>query len=57
MKLIDENLKNPDTKKTKRSMHFANVKMDLEEIAQINPNPIKVIILSDCWTSNRLTAI
>lgn len=38
-------------------MHFANVKMDLEEIAQINPNPIKVIILLDCWTSNRLTAI
>lgn len=57
MKLIDENLKNPETKKSKRSMHFANVKMDLEEIAQINPNPIKVIILSDCWTSNRLTAI
>lgn len=35
MKLIDENKKNPETKKTKRSMHFANVKMDLEEIAQI----------------------
>lgn len=55
MTLIDENKKNLETKKIKRSMRFANVKMVLEEIVQINP--IKVIILSDYWTSNPLTAI
>lgn len=32
MKLIDENLKNFESKKIKWLMYFVNVKMDLEEI-------------------------